>query len=163
MVEQRMQEVEMQDVPRSEVRRRDLLDGGFALSLLTLAIVAGYVTLAPTASRAKTVATSPARPSSEPRPINTITTAAPTPELPHDVTSSPASGSRTRTATLTPSATPAPSSIPAPTTVPAPPPAVVGPAPTWPGSTITGRVLDGKREPAAGASIVLDGREIRTP
>ena len=54
---------------------------------------------------------------------------------------------------------PVPDVAPAAQTTPAQPPA---PAPTWPGETITGTVLDPKRAPVTGASVVIDGREIRT-
>src|SRR5947208_1619852 len=111
----------MQEVPRSEVRRRDLLDGGFALSLLTLAIVAGYVTLAPATSRARTVATSPAapRPGAEPLAVNAITIATPpAAQTSRNAAVSPkpdSSATGSRIATLTPQTMPAPASVPAPT------------------------------------------------
>src|SRR5438093_942848 len=51
----------------------------------------------------------------------------------------------------------APAPVPAPVTVTeeAPP---IG----WPNGTITGRVLDPRKAPVAGASVVADGREVRT-
>jgi hypothetical protein len=115
-----MVETEMQEVPRSPVRHA-LLDGGFALLFLTFAVVTGYVVLAPSGLRAKTLAaTQPA--------------AAP----------AMSAGEVVAPATAEPAREPTP------------------PAPTWPESTVTGRVLDGRREPVANASVVVDGRELRT-
>jgi hypothetical protein len=96
----------MHEAPAPDTGRRILLDGGFALLLLTVAIVTGYLVLAPSDLRATPLA----------RPL-------------------------------------------------APP--VVGPTlerpagPMW-DVTITGRVLDGERRPVEAASVVVDGRELRT-
>src|SRR5437016_13142556 len=94
-------------------RRQDFIDAGYALLLLLLAIVTGYLILAPSDLRATPLA----RPLPEPRP-GLVT-------------------DRSR---------------------PAEPPR---PRHSWP-KMVTGKVLDGDRQPLEGASIVIDAREYRT-
>src|SRR5467141_2052658 len=103
----------MLDEPTSLAGRRHLIDGGYALLLLAIAIVAGYLILAPS----DLVATPLARPLPEPRPGLLIDR------------SRPAEPMRARQ--------------------------------SWP-KMVTGKILDGDRQPLEGASIVLDSREYRT-
>ncbi len=58
-----------------------------------------------------------------------------------------------------PATTPVSQTQPA-TVVPVPPAPATGPRVAWP-ETVTGRVLDAERKPAAGASIVFNGTEVR--
>jgi hypothetical protein len=126
--------------------RKHLLDAGFAVVQLTFAIALGYAILghgllSPGVPRAK---------AQSPRlMVASVATTGP------DVHAAPAS----------PVAEPDAATAPAPSepmpVVPAP---VEAPAPsgiTWP-QTVTGRVLDGHRQPVAGASIVAGGKEVRT-
>src|SRR2546425_833383 len=103
----------MLDEPTSLAGRRHLIDGGYALLLLAIAIVAGYLILAPS----DLVATPLARPLPEPRTGLLIDR------------SRPAEPMRARQ--------------------------------SWP-KMVTGKILDGDRQPLEGASIVLDSREYRT-
>src|SRR2546427_11675459 len=103
----------MLDEPTSLAGRRHLIDGGYALLLLAIAIVAGYLILAPS----DLVATPLARPLPEPRTGLLIDR------------SRPAEPMRARQ--------------------------------SWP-KMVTGKILDGDRQPLEGASIVLDSREDRT-
>src|SRR5437016_3920728 len=103
----------MLDEPTSLAGRRHLIDGSYALLLLAIAIVTGYLILAPSDLRATPLA----RPLPEPRP-GLVT-------------------DRSR---------------------PAEPPR---PRHSWP-KMVTGKVLDGDRQPLEGASIVIDAREYRT-
>ena len=76
----------------------------------------------------------------------------------------PPVGAVVATASVTPAATPAPSPNPATpdtTSAPAPAPApTVASAPAWP-ERVTGRVVDAQKQALAGASIVVDGKELR--
>src|SRR2546425_11416343 len=103
----------MLDEPTSLAGRRHLIDGGYALLLLAIAIVAGYLILAPS----DLVATPLARPLPEPRTGLLIDRLR------------PAEPMRARQ--------------------------------SWP-TMVTGKILDGDRQPLEGASIVLDSREYRT-
>jgi Putative glycosyl hydrolase domain len=126
------------NTPRSDVSddgKRSVRDGGFAVLLLATAIVAGYAALYPVSLRAKTVATT-ARP---PMMLASIGGADPSwHDVPDAVTTSTEGAPRPETPRLE-----------------------VKPRQVWPGS-VTGRVLGPDRQPAAGASIVLDGKEVRT-
>src|SRR2546428_3337273 len=102
----------MLDEPTSLAGRRHLIDGGYALLLLAIAIVAGYLILAPS----DLVATPLARPLPEPRTGLLIDR------------SRPAEPMRARQ--------------------------------SWP-RMVTGKILDGDRQPLEGASIVLDSGEYR--
>src|SRR5438034_9963595 len=103
----------MFDEPTAPATRRHLIDGSYALLLLAIAIVTGYLILAPSDLRAIPLA----RPLPEPRPG--LVTARPPPAEPPR------------------------------------------PRQSWP-KMVTGKVLDGDRQPLAGASILLDAREYRT-
>src|SRR6266446_3715184 len=103
----------MLDVTSSLAGRRHLIYGGYALLLLAIAIVAGYLILAPS----DLVATPLARPLPAPRTGLLIDR------------SRPAEPMRARQ--------------------------------SWP-KMVTGKILDGDRQPLEGASIVLDSREYRT-
>src|SRR5437667_314841 len=103
----------MFDEPTPLAGRRHLIDGGYALLLLAIAIVAAYLILAPS----DLVATPLARPLPEPRTGLLIDR------------SRPAEPMRARQ--------------------------------SWP-KMVTGKILDGDRQPLEGASIVLDSREYRT-
>lgn len=163
-----MQEV-VQPV-ESSWTRRNLLDGGYVIGLLTLAIVIGYGILQPSVSRARSVPRTAQRAStalaltpSEPAtaaPAEPVTAVRaphvvegletppprPVPLRPHDIVARVPSRE---------SARPAP-----PLEVETPKPAE--PAVPWPVTSVTGRVLEEDGPPVAGASIVYGGREIRT-
>jgi hypothetical protein len=138
----------MQEVPPSS-KRRNLFEGGLALSLLLLAIVSGYAILNPSTVRARV-----------PHSAIPVTMAITSAGL-------PGSGS------VDPGAASAPASPTPDTGLPATPPSVEEPAapapsarqtspapPAWP-TQVTGRVLDDNRTPAAGVSVVLAGTEVR--
>ena len=131
-------------------KRRNLFEGGLALSLLLLAIVTGYAILNPSTVRARV-----------PHSAIPVTMAITSAGL-------PGSGS------MDPGAASAPASPTPDTGLPATAPSVEEPAapasgarqtspppPAWP-TQVTGRVLDDNRAPAAGVSVVLAGSEVRT-
>jgi hypothetical protein len=144
--------------------RHHLLDGGFTLLLLTLAIVIGYGVLSPSMSRARSGA--PIVSSAMIVPAAASATApVPSPadlRLREMVESADA---RAAAARLTP---PVPEPVlPRSETQPsAPEPRVVQPEPVpevlWSAPTVTGRVLDHERRPLVGASIAVRGIEVRT-
>jgi hypothetical protein len=148
-----------EDIPPRESRRH-LLDGSYAVFLLTLAVVTGYFVLAPSTSRARPV---PQRATVgavvTPSPVTpTAPVATPTPTKPEEP---PVATALATTPTPEP-ARPRPEVRP-----PAPePPRVVKPEPApevpWPSPTVSGRVLDAERKPLAGASVVVRGIEVRT-
>ena len=122
--------------PRSDTPndgKRSIRDSAFAVILLATAIAAGYAALYPAALRAKTVATA-TRP-----PLMLASVGDPSW---HDVNE------------VAPAST-------HPSPFPETPRVDVKPRQPWPGS-VTGRVLGPDRQPVAGASLVLDGKEIRT-
>jgi hypothetical protein len=147
--------------------RRHVLDGGYTVLLLTLAIVTGYgvlvptarakpappvakvgaITLAPTLHGAETPVPAPVR-ALEPQPVK------PAPAAAVVVRATPVA--------VPPPARPRPE-IQAPAVEPKPwtPVEPVAEHP-WPAPTVTGRVLDGERKPLAGASVVVRGVEVRT-
>ncbi len=158
----------MLDAPPQPETRRHLLDGGYTVALLAIAIAAGYGILGSSPAPAKSVrpdvpapaivgavVTPPveAPPASIPdtsRAPETIKPAEPTVALarPPAVTPEP------------PRPTPQVRPIPTPTPRPVKPePAVEFP---WPSPTVTGKVLDSERKPLAGASVVVRGVEVRT-
>src|SRR2546427_242576 len=103
----------MLDEPTSLAGRRHLIDGGYALLLLAIAIVPGHLRWGPAALVA------PPRPRPLPEPQTVLLTDR----------SRPAEPMRARQ--------------------------------SWP-KMVTGKILDGDRQPLEGASIVLDSREYRT-
>ena len=158
----------MLDAPPQPETRRHLLDGGYTVALLAIAIAAGYGILGSSPAPAKS-----ARPDT---PAPAIVGALVTPP----VEAPPASIPDTSRATETikpaapsvalarpPAVTPEP---PRPTPevrpIPAPAPRPVKPEPAvefpWPSPTVTGKVLDSERKPLAGASVVVRGVEVRT-
>ena len=159
----------MLEVPPQPVTRRNLLDGGYTVALLALAIVVGYGILAsgapPAASAAKpapaitvgAVISSPVEPPAvTPPPLASIPDAmrAPGPSKPGETTVAVA-----RPPGVTPEPPrPRPELRPTPRPV-KPEPAVEFP---WPSPTVTGKVLDNERKPLAGASVVVRGVEVRT-
>jgi hypothetical protein len=128
-------------VPRLAARR--LLYGGLAFVVLTLGVVIGHGVVSPGLLRAKTLTRTPAL----------VASVQSGPTAPPDQAAAP-SGPDQPSATLGPDPAPL---IP----LPAPAEPSAPPKPAWSGP-VTGRVLDAKREPLAGASIVVGGRELRT-
>jgi len=163
--------------------RRTLLDGGYVVGLLIVAIVIGYGVLLPAPLRARmlpratppvsasippAVSTSaapsapPIAPPAPPAAMFAQSTAPPPVTEPHGVEGTPPPP-----APLTPEPTIArvpPLEAPRPAAPPeietTPPPAE--PRVPWPVSSVTGRVLGEDGQPVAGASVVVGGREIRT-
>ena len=154
-----------EDTPPPDSRRH-LLDGGYAVFLLTLAVVTGYVVLAPSTSRARPVpqvatvgaVVTPA-PVTPTAPVAAVV--APTPAAPAKPVEPPVA-----TALATPPPTPEPPRARPEARPPVPEPRVVKPDPApefpWPSPTVSGRVLDAERKPLAGASVVVRGIEVRT-
>ena len=154
-----------EDTPPPDSRRH-LLDGGYAVFLLTLAVVTGYVVLAPSTSRARPVpqvatvgaVVTPA-PVTPTAPVAAVV--APTPAAPAKPVEPPVA-----TALATPTPTPEPARARPEARPPVPEPRVVKPDPApefpWPSPTVSGRVLDAERKPLAGASVVVRGIEVRT-
>ncbi len=146
--------------------RRHLLDGGYTVLLLTLAIVTGYGVLAP-AARAKpapsaaTVGAIVAVPKSQtPAPAS-----APSPSIEHGAAkpaAAPVVATRLAPTTVEPLRSPRPEVRP-PAVDPRPfrPVEPVAEFP-WPSPTVSGRVVDVERKPLAGASVVVRGVETRT-
>ena len=165
--------------------RRNLLDGGYVIGLLTLAIVIGYGILQPPASRARGVAravpvasaTLAASPSEPVLPLAPPvqaeverTPSRPAPLAPEDFVARPP---RRELARLTPplereAPKPPETRVTPETRVPAEPRVTpetrvpAEPRVPWPVASVSGRVLDDAGNPVAGASIVVGGREIRT-
>ena len=149
--------------------------------LLTLAVVTGYIVLAPSTSRARPVpqvatvgavvtpapvtATAPVTPVVASTPVTPPAPVKPV-ELP--VATAPAKPVQPPVATaLATPPTPEPARPRPEARPPAPePPRVVKPEPApefpWPSPTVSGRVLDAERKPLAGASVVVRGIEVRT-
>ena len=158
----------MLEAPPQPSTRRNLLDGGYTVALLAVAIVAGYGILASSPAPAATAARPPAvtvgaimTPSVElppaPAPLASIPDTAHVPEPPRPP--------ETTVALARP-----PANVPEP---PRPRPEPLKPAPRpakpepavefpWPAPTVTGKVLDTDRKPLAGASVVVRGVEVRT-
>ena len=129
----------MYEVPTSS-SHRNLLEGGYALSLLVLAVVVGYTILNPSIVRARIPGTTiPVSMAITSTGLPGTGTTAAIPDLP--------AGSPTLDSTAP--ATPTPAEKPAP------------PPPAWP-TKVTGRVLEPGRVPVTGASVVLAGTEVRT-
>jgi hypothetical protein len=152
----------MYEAPPVPATRRNLLDGGFVLTLLFTAILTGYLVLAPSPLRAKTVTRTEV--------VGSMSVVVrPAPDLaPTALPAEPTAGLAARVAPEQPRRAPAPQ---APTMQPVPEPKVSAPAPvapsepreTWPDSVVTGQVVNQDRQPLAGASVVVVRRtEVRT-
>jgi hypothetical protein len=167
----------MEDTPPAPATRRNILDGGFALTLLMTAILTGYVVLAPSPLRAKTITRTEGVGAMAivPKAVNEVALPALAPDkMVARVTPEPSLG---RPATQPPTGD-RPAKVPASPTEPsrqtAPEPRVVTPsvppvpsAPaeprtTWPNSVVTGQVVDQDRQPLPGASVVVRRVEVRT-
>jgi hypothetical protein len=152
--------------PLGVERRRHLVDGGFTVLLLTLAIAFGYGLLTPSGLRAKTVVRTPTHPVLSAVP--TIPTEPATPEA----SASPAYPTIAvpRHETPVPSPRLTPPAVPkgsAPEVTPSYPPATSTPTiPTTPRTPwvtpVSGRVVDEQRAPVRGASVVVAGTETFT-
>ena len=161
----------MFEAPPQQSARKNLLDGGYTVALLTIAVAFGYFMLSPGPAKAKAVATT-----SMPKPAITVgavvtapaeTPGADTPpasipdtmRAPDSAKPAEPTAALARLPTVTPEPPrPRPELRPTPRP-PKPEPAVEFP---WPSSTVTGKVLDPERNPMAGASVVVRGVEIRT-
>jgi len=143
----------LEALPQPETRRT-LLDGGYTVALLALAIVAGYGILASSAAPAKS-----ARPDA---PAPAIVGALVIPP----VESPPASVPGTSVALARPPAVAPEPPRPRPEVRPTPTPRPVKPEPAvefpWPSPTVLGKVFDNDRKPLAGASVVVRGVEVWT-
>jgi len=154
---------EMREALPQPASRRNLLDGGYTVALLFLAIAAGYGILASEAPASPSAGKAGGRPvgalvtpSAEapgPSPLASIPDTMRAPERPRP------GGTRVAIA-RPPAVEPRPRPEARPTPRPAKPePAVEFP---WPSPTVTGKVLDNDRKPVAGASVVVRGVEVRT-
>ena len=156
-------------LPQSETRR-NLLDGGFTVALLAIAIAAGYGILAPSAAPAKSAAKREPVPAATVGAVVTAPATAPlvesplasipdTMRTPEPVRPSEPAVALARPPAVTPDPPrPRPEVRPTPRPV-KPEPAVEFP---WPSPTVTGKILDSDRKPLAGASVVVRGVEVRT-
>jgi hypothetical protein len=166
--------------------RRNCLDGGYLVFLLSVAIASGYVILSPGLSPGSKSAPKVALagsvievrpPSSAPVATEMVTPTAPAVFIPD----SPKHAESPKTTDMlkaggSPKPTPAKFAVTPPVERAKPAPDVRAPIaapkpwrpvePTsdtpWPSPIVTGRVLDAERKPLAGASIVVRGVEIRT-
>jgi hypothetical protein len=150
---------EMLGAPPHSATRRNLLDGGYTVMLLAVAVVTGYAVLSPPAQGA----TPPPRTVGAVLPRPDPSGVAPLPSL-----TEPATRADAPTIIARPVPSPAEPPRPRPEARIAPPPAKpwkpVEPTAEvpWPSPTVTGRVLDSDRNPVAGASVVVRGVEVRT-
>jgi hypothetical protein len=161
----------MFEAPPQQSARRNLLDGGYTVMLLAVAIVAGYGLLAPDILLGGRAQVAAAPHVTAPKPIGAIVVppageSAGRPAAPDAVgDAEPKPAAATLMAIPRPSMTPEPPRArpelkPAPTPRPAKPePAVEFP---WPSPTVSGKVVDQDRRPLAGASVVVRGVEVRT-
>ena len=171
--------------------RRNLVDGGYTVTLLAVAIVAGHGILAPGSAPAR----STARPVVETRVVLAGAILPAPPETAHEPAPTAAIEDLTHAPEFAPLAEPsvalarppvlapepprpaaiAPESTRSSATLPEPPQPrpEVGPTPRsgkpepavespWPSPTVIGKVLDADRKPLAGASVVVRGVEVRT-
>ena len=149
----------LEALPQSATRR-NLLDGGYTVLLLAVAVVTGYAVLSPAAPGATPV----------PRTVGAVLppgTEPPTGLSPLPSVTEPGRPAERPAMIARPLPTPAGPTRPRPEArvpsqtrpwKPAEPTAEV----PWPSSTVTGRVLDEERMPLAGASVVVRGTEVRT-
>lgn len=158
----------MSSAPSRSTPTRNVLDAGFAIVLLTVAVLSGYAILAPGAlglGVSERVATTTPGEEVEPAAyvrssftINTAEAASPPIDaapaaLIRSERSESAARPRARELTRTPELPPL--RAPAPPRLALPPGEPLEP---WP-AVVTGRVLDASREPVAQASIVIGGVE----
>jgi hypothetical protein len=155
--------------------RRNLLDGGYTVLLLAIAVATGYGVLTPSAAPARPVATVgsvvvvPSASTPEVPAARPAETARPEAARPIEAVKPIEAPRAVETARLTPSApepprarpearrTPPVESRPAKPAEQAPPPEA-----PWPSPTVSGRILDEGRKPVLGASVVVRGIEVRT-
>jgi len=154
----------MSEAPPRADTRKHLLDGGYTVALLTVAIVAGYGILTPASAPAKSVMKPETRP---PVIVGAVTTPSvesgqasiPDPSR----TPAPVKPVEPTVALARPAVAP---EVPRPRPETRPTPGPVRPEPAvefpWPSTTVTGKVLDSERQPLAGASVVARGVEVRT-
>ena len=151
----------MLDALPQSATRRNLLDGGYTVLLLAVAVVTGYAVLSPAAPGATPVRRTVGAvlpPGTEPptgvSPLPSVTEPgrpAGTPPMIARPLPPPAEPPRPRLEARVPPSQSRPWKPTEPTAeVP------------WPSSTVTGRVLDNERMPLAGASVVVRGTEVRT-
>ena len=164
--------------PRDSSARRNILDGGFIVLLLSVAIASGYVILSPGSKSAPQAALVGAvvevRPpvpdgAGVPAPAESVTPAAPAVAIPDGP--KPAAAPK-----AVESPAPAKAAVAPPIervrTVPDARPPIAPSKPwrpveptsdtPWPSPIVTGRVVDSEHKPLPGASIVVRGVEIRT-
>ena len=124
------------------VARRNLIDGGYVVFLLAIAIGNGYLLL-PTDAHT--------------REVSTVSMVIPVP----GTAVSPAPPTTTAPRARSIATVPKPGDLVRPPTPPAP---LVPPVPMipWPETVVTGRVLDLERQPVANVSVVAKGVEHRT-
>ena len=163
--------------PRDSSARRNLVDGGFVVLLLSVAIASGYVILSPgskSAPQAGIVGSVEARSpvpdgAGAPAPSESVVPVAPAVAIPDGPR--PAEAPK-----VVESPAPAKAVVAPPIahvrTVPDARPPIAPPKPwrsveptsdtPWPSPIVTGRVVDSEHKPLPGASIVVRGVEIRT-
>ena len=163
----------MLEAPPQPATRRNLLDGGYTVALLAVAMVAGYGILASSPAPATTAVTpAAATPAVTAAAVETAPVELPpAPEPPASMSDIVRSPEPPRPAEITVAlARPPAGSVPEP---PRPRPEPLKPTPRparpepavefpWPSPVVSGKVLDGDRKPLAGASIVVRGVEVRT-
>jgi hypothetical protein len=161
----------MEDVPKPAAMRH-FADGGYALGLLAVAVVSGYLILAPSAAHGTrtqrpvvpTVAVViPTEPTTSPAPPPAASPQSysdlPRERGPSPAAEAPAPAPRVAVARPAPTERAPSRAVPLePRTPPERLPGATGE--TWP-ERVSGRVLDQDRNPLPGASIVLGGRELR--
>jgi hypothetical protein len=149
--------------PAGDTRRSSLLDGGYTIVLLAVAVATGYGVLAPAAPAPSAAPVATVRhiaavreaegPSTPP-----VLPAVPAPER---AVESPAPAARPVLAAVAPVRPRSEARPPAAEPQPPKQPEPVSHTP-WPSATVSGRVLDEDRKPLAGASVVARGVEVRT-
>jgi hypothetical protein len=144
-------------VPEGDSRRSTLLDGGYTMLLLAVAVATGYGVLAPS---------KPLTPPAPPAIVGSVTTA-PTAEPPAErpdakPADAPVAVTRLAPAVVAP-ARPRPDMRPSVPESRPWKPAEPAPAPEtpWPSPSVSGRILDDERKPLVGASVVVRGVEVR--
>jgi len=157
----------MHEAPPVPEVRRNLLDGGYAVLLLTVAIVFGYGLLAPTSLPAKTVSRTemvgsaivPKATTDSPRLAALPgTSSVDSARVPPEPAGKPSGTQQPTGRPPAPATRPEPAPEPK-TAKPTPPP---GPRVNWPDAVVSGQVIDEERKPVAGASVVVRGIEVRT-
>jgi hypothetical protein len=145
----------MHEVPPDGFKRHHLLDGGYALLLLTFAIANGYWLLAPPSLRARPLPVVAIAVPSAPREMTDAALGRTEPPAPAArIAPTPEREAPPRRDTDRPGRRP----VAAPPITPAPP---AEPPVPWPGR-VSGRVVDADRKPVAGAFVAAGSREIKT-